>query len=135
MRNSHLANKPVLVHRPALLAGACPRRLCPHLLDILQHHVAVAIESLDTREQLAVVAARDQNLGVRSHGRLEDGEGARGELMLFELRDLVLAGEILARPGKEVVHGRRVAWWEGGLMARDVRELVARLAEQVSVLG
>jgi hypothetical protein len=50
------------------------------------------IERLDSRQQLAVVAAGDQNLGVRAHGGLEDGEGTGGEFMFFELRDLELAG-------------------------------------------
>lgn len=90
--NSHLANETVLVDRSPLLSRAVSWSLGPHLLHILQHHVAMSVEGLDTRKELAVVAAGDQDLGVRADGRLEDGEGAGGELMFFELRDFVLAG-------------------------------------------
>lgn len=50
----HLADKAVLVDTLALATLGLFR---PHLLDVLQHHVAVAIEGLDSREQLAVVPA------------------------------------------------------------------------------
>jgi hypothetical protein len=49
----------------------------------------MAVEGLDTGEDLAVVSARDQDLGARANGGLEDGEGAGGELMLFDLCDFV----------------------------------------------
>lgn len=49
------------------------------------------VESLDTCQQLAVRANGDEHLRVRSHGSLEDGEGAGRELVLFELGNLVLA--------------------------------------------
>jgi hypothetical protein len=66
----HLADKTVLVHTftPSFKAP-----LCPHLLDILQHHVAVTVECLDTGEQFAVVATGDQDLTVGASGGLEDG--------------------------------------------------------------
>lgn len=51
---AHLAHESVLVNSLSLVALGLFR---PHLLDILQHHVAVTVESLDTREQLAVVPA------------------------------------------------------------------------------
>lgn len=49
------------------------------------------VESLDTCQQLAVRANGDEHLRVRPHGRLEDGKGTGRELILFELRNLVLA--------------------------------------------
>jgi hypothetical protein len=70
------ADEAVAVDRLSLLSICIPGRLAPHLLHVLQHHVAVAVESLDAREQFAVVARRDQDLGVVAHGRLEEGEGA-----------------------------------------------------------
>ncbi len=62
--NPHLADEAVLVHRSPLLARRQPGRLGPHLLDILQHHVAVAVKGLDASEELAVVATRDEDLSV-----------------------------------------------------------------------
>lgn len=41
------------------------------------------IECFDAREELAVVATRDKDLGVGSHGGLEDREGAGGDFMFF----------------------------------------------------
>jgi len=49
------------------------------------------IESLDARKEFAVVAARYQDLCMRSYGSLEDGEGAACELMLLESGDFELA--------------------------------------------
>jgi hypothetical protein len=51
----------------------------------------VAVEGLDAREQFAVVARRDQDLGVVAHGRLEEREGAGGEFVGFEEGELVFA--------------------------------------------
>lgn len=51
----------------------------------------MTVESLDTCENLAVVSARDQDLCARADGGLEDGEGAGGELMFFDLSNFVLA--------------------------------------------
>jgi len=92
----HLTNETILIDGPALLPASQARGLGPHLLDILQDHVAMAVEGLDARQQLAVVAARDQHLRVRAHGRLQDGQRARGELVLLQLRDLEFC-EIVAR--------------------------------------
>lgn len=93
--HSHLTNKPILINRSPPLSARQLRRLGPHLLHILQHHVAVAVKSLDARQQLAVVAARDEDLGVRAHGGLEDGERTGCEFMLLEGRDFELAGVLL----------------------------------------
>ena len=71
----HLADEPVLVDALlAVFAGL----FRPHLLDVLEHHVAVAVEGFDAREQFAVVAAGDEDLGVGAGGGHEDGEGAGG---------------------------------------------------------
>ena len=79
----HLADESVLVDRPALLPAGKLGRLGPHLLDILQDHVAVPVECLHPRQQLPVVPYRDQDLGVASDGGLEDREGPRGEFICF----------------------------------------------------
>lgn len=96
MPNSHLANKPILINRSPLLPRRQPRRLRPHLLDILKHHIEMSIESLDTAEHLAVVAQRDEDLGMVAHGGLEDREWTGGEFVFFELGDFVL-GQFGAR--------------------------------------
>ncbi len=59
----HFRDEAILVDwlRPCL-AFLRARHLGPHLLHGLEHHVAVAIECLDSREKLAVVAARNQDL-------------------------------------------------------------------------
>jgi hypothetical protein len=49
----------------------------------------VTVEGLDASEDLAVVSARDQDLGTRADGGLENGEGPGGELVLFDLCDFV----------------------------------------------
>jgi hypothetical protein len=141
----HLANEAVLVHRPPLLAPGRLGHLGPHLLHVLEHHVAVAVKRLDARQQLPVVAHGDEDLGVRPHGSLEDRERARGELVLFDLGDLVfpmvtsgfhrfrekrskvrLGAQQREREGEscKFVGGR----WLGG----DVRELVPGLREKFS---
>ena len=53
-RHSHLADEPILVDTLALTTLGL---LGPHLLDVLQHHVAVAVKGLDTGQELAVVPA------------------------------------------------------------------------------
>jgi hypothetical protein len=63
-KHSHLADKPILVDRPSLLSLSISRRLSPHLLDILQYHIAMPIKRLYSCEQLSVVPARDQDLCV-----------------------------------------------------------------------
>lgn len=77
VRNVHLADKPVLVDRPALLAARQLGRLGPHLLHILKHHVTVAVEGFYTCQELSVVSDRDQDLGVTADGGLEDRQRAR----------------------------------------------------------
>jgi len=49
----------------------------------------VAVERLDAGQQLAVVAARDEDLGVRARGRLEQRQRAGGQLVLLDEGDLV----------------------------------------------
>ena len=88
--NAHLADEAVLVDGAALLAVGEAGRLGPHLLDVLEDHVAVAVEGLDAGQQLAVVPDRDQHLRVAPHRRLQDRERARAELVLLQQRDLVL---------------------------------------------
>jgi hypothetical protein len=51
----------------------------------------VTVESLDAREDFAVVAARDQDLRARANGGLEDGQRSSGKLMFFNLRDFVFS--------------------------------------------
>jgi len=51
------------------------------------------IKCFDARQEFSVVAAGDQNLGVRAHGGLEYRERAGSELVLFELGDLEFSGE------------------------------------------
>jgi hypothetical protein len=87
--DQHFADEAILVDGPALLALGVDGRFGPHLLDIFQHHVAVAIEGLDAGEQLSVVAAGDQDLGVVADGGLQDGKWAGGELMLLQKGNLV----------------------------------------------
>lgn len=60
----HLANEPILINRSPLLAITLPRRLRPHLLHVLQNHIAMPIKRLHPRQQLLVIATRDQDLGM-----------------------------------------------------------------------
>lgn len=110
--HKHLADKPVLVYRLALLAIGESGRLGPHLLDVLQHHVHVAIESLYAGEDLAPITDGNEDLGVAADGGLEDGllgkechvspwlrvierlkghmyQRTGGELVLFEERNFI----------------------------------------------
>jgi len=82
----HLANEAILVHALAL---ATLGLLGPHLLHVLEHHVAVSVKCLDTGQQLAVVAAGDQDLGVRAGGGLQQGQRTGGELVLLNKSDLI----------------------------------------------
>jgi hypothetical protein len=68
----HFADESVFVDSPAFLSGGQSRGLGPHFLHILQHHVAVAIEGFDTRQEFAIVATGDEDLGARAHGGLKD---------------------------------------------------------------
>ena len=79
----------------------------PHLLDPLQHHVAVPVKSLHSAQQLLVVPetcyaktslktalpAVDQDLGVVLDRVGEDPEGTGGELLLF-LRLTLFGGHV-----------------------------------------
>lgn len=84
----HLADEAILVDTLAFTALGL---LCPHFLDVLQHHVAVAIERLHASEQATVATAGDQDLGVCASGGLEEGEGASCELMFLDEGDLVFS--------------------------------------------
>ena len=81
----HLAHEAILIDTSATSFAL----LRPHLLHILQHHVAVSIKCFDPGEQLSIVAARDENLCVCSAGGLKDGEWAGREFMSFDERDFV----------------------------------------------
>lgn len=78
------ADEAVAVDRLALLSVCVPGSLAPHLLHILQNHVAVAVESLDTCEQFSVVAGGNEDLGVVAHGGLKKGKRAGCELVGLE---------------------------------------------------
>lgn len=117
----HLTNKAILVHGSSLLSSTRSRGLSPHLLYILQHHIAMPVECLHASEQLSVVSARNQDLGVGSDGGLEDRERAGGKFMLFELGDFVFS--VL-----EVSINFVVA------RLKNVRELVSWLCQQFSVM-
>ena len=47
-KDTHFANEPILVHGSSFFSRSIPWGLCPHLLDIFQYHIAMAIESLDS---------------------------------------------------------------------------------------
>lgn len=47
------------------------------------------IESLHARKKLSVVTTGYQDLCACANGGLEDGEGTSGQLMLFNLSDLI----------------------------------------------
>jgi hypothetical protein len=82
----HLADVAILVHRfGLLLAFAGSRELGPHFFDAFKDHVAVAVEGLDTAQQLLVVSAVDQDLSVVLHRVRQDGKGSGVELLLFDL--------------------------------------------------
>ncbi len=74
--NEHdrVATENILEMKRSLLTASCPCpwHLCPHLLDVLQHHVGVTVESFDSCEQLLVVAKGDEDLCVVANGLLED---------------------------------------------------------------
>lgn len=90
IKNAQLADETILVDRLALLAVGEFGSLGPHLLDVLENHVHVSIEGLDAGKHLATAAERDENLRVRAHSGLEDGEGTGGELVLLERGDFIL---------------------------------------------
>lgn len=51
----------------------------------------MTIERLDAGEDLAVVAAGNQNLCARADCSLEYGQGSSGELVLLDLSNFILA--------------------------------------------
>ena len=70
-------------HVNAMFTFASLGQFCPHLLDPLQHHVAVPVEGLHSPQQLLVVPAVDEDLGVVLHGVREHPERPGGELLLL----------------------------------------------------
>jgi len=72
----------------------------------------MTVECFDTRKQFAVVATRNEHLGVRPHGRLQDRQRARCEFVFFDLSDLVFTKEVLTSVDMigEAVEWRR-EWW------------------------
>lgn len=59
----HLTDISVLVHRPGLLYSlAWLGHLRPHFLHVLQHHVAMSVEGLHSRQQLVIISAIYQHL-------------------------------------------------------------------------
>jgi hypothetical protein len=52
----------------------------------------VTVKGLDAGEELAVVSARDQDLGARADSGLKDGKRAGGELVLLDLRNFIFSG-------------------------------------------
>jgi hypothetical protein len=49
----------------------------------------VSVKGLDPSQELAVVAAGDQDLGVCAGGGLQEGQRAGGEFVLLDLGDLI----------------------------------------------
>lgn len=86
LKHVHLADEAVLVNTLALAALGL---LGPHLLHVLEDHVAVSVKCLDTGKQLAVVTAGDQDLGVRTGGGLEEGQRSGSELVLLNESNLI----------------------------------------------
>lgn len=84
--NVHLAHEAILVHTLAFVTLGL---LGPHLLHVLENHVAVSVKGLDPSQELAVVAAGDQDLRVRAGGGLQQRQRAGGELMLLDLSDFI----------------------------------------------
>jgi hypothetical protein len=52
----HLADEAILVDTSSLFSLAVPGKFRPHLLDVLEDHVAMSVKGLYTGEELAVVA-------------------------------------------------------------------------------
>merc|ERR1711865_705111 len=89
----HLTDVSVLVDRLGLLCTLpCFRHLRPHLLHVLQHHVAVAVKSLNAAQQLLVVPHVDEHLRVRAHGLVQHRERACPEHFLLGLLALLGGG-------------------------------------------
>ena len=52
----------------------------PYLVHVFEHHVAVAVEGLDSCQQLVVVAQIDEDLGVGLDAVHEDGQRTCAQL-------------------------------------------------------
>lgn len=66
----------------------------------------MTVECLDAGEDLAVVAAGNQDLCARANCGLENGQGSGGELVLLDLSDLILAAQrLVVRIRLEVLGG------------------------------
>lgn len=85
----HLADESVLVDFATQLSVRQSRCFRPHLFRVLENHVAVTIEGFYTGKQLAVVSARNEDLGACADGRLQDGERTGCELVLLNLCDFI----------------------------------------------
>ena len=66
----------------------------PHLLHVLQDHIAMSVERFYPGQELAVVSDGDQDLVVASYGGLENRQRPRIELVFFKLGNLVLPARI-----------------------------------------
>ena len=126
---SQASNIPVLVHRLALLSARETRGFCPHLLDVLQHHVAVAVKGLDARKKLPVVANRDEDLGMAADCRLKDRQRTGRKLVLFQLANFVFSAMMLA-PRQESDRTRNYAYVNSflGLARSSCTVLIVELA-------
>lgn len=86
----HLGDVAVLVDGLGLLlALAALGDLSPHLLHVLQHHVAVPVKGLHAAQELLVVAAVDEHLGVVLDRLCEHGQRPRVKLLLLPLLQLL----------------------------------------------
>jgi len=68
----------------------------------------MSVEGFYAREQFAIVAARDEDLGVGADSGLKDGERTRGKFVFFELGDFIF-GQFGAGFGEEVSKTFRVS--------------------------
>lgn len=77
----------------------------------------MAVEGLNAGKKLAVVAARDQDLGVRAYGGLKKRKRPRSELVFLKLGNLILARSTVSRSKYRQVRwhaiGRRTSTGRG----------------------
>ena len=95
-----------------------------HLLDILQHHVAMPVKRLDAAEQLFVVSKRDEHLALVPHRLLEHRQRALADLVLLQLADLRLVQLGLGDVGVLTVFAE--CWGSAGRV-RDERRIEVSL--------
>ena len=82
-----LADVSVLVDRSTLLGAlSCLGDFRPHLLHVLQHHVAVSVEGLHTSEKLVVVSAINQDLQHKQTHGLRSKDNGHGQHIIHEAR-------------------------------------------------